>query len=192
MNTVTFSKRSGCETPNWPKSCSYLTWTIFRAALIWHRGRHLRTIWQLFLDLSDFEQSPICAGKTRYFYRYAPNGAAWRRLSLATLNTVFGSPFLGSNQVRALCCAWNASSDRRFHWVFWKFGSGTGTWTPDTRIMMKCIIIKTFKHIHLKHRYHDVLINALNSNAQSAETLCSTLTICLKICMASSISCCDK
>jgi len=57
------------------------------------------------LDLSDFEQWPICAGETRHFYRYAPNGAAWRRLSLATLNTVFGSPFLGSNQVRALCCA---------------------------------------------------------------------------------------
>ena len=48
--------------------------------------------------------------------------------------------------------------------------------------MMECIIIKTFKHIHLKHRYQDVLINALNSNAQSAETPCSTLTICLKIC----------
>jgi len=37
-----------------------------------------------------------------------------------------------------------------------------------------------------------VLINALNPNAQSAETPWSTLTTCLKICMASSTSCCDN
>jgi len=50
--------------------------------------------------------------------------------------------------------------------------------------MMKCIIITTFKNIYLKHSYQDVLINAINSNAQSAEFPCSTLTICLKICEA--------
>jgi len=44
----------------------------------------------------------------------------------------------------------------------------------------------------LQHYYHDALINALNSNAQSAESPCSTLIICLKICMASSTSCCDN
>ena len=40
--------------------------------------------------------------------------------------------------------------------------------------------------------YHDVLINVLYYNAQSADSPCSTLTICLKIFMASSKSYCDK
>jgi len=42
----------------------------------------------------------------------------------------------------------------------------------------------------LQYHNNDVLINALEPKAQSAETPCSTAIICLKIFIASSTSCC--